>query len=236
LKKLSLHVVKTTIAAGQSEYCDVGITIDPLPNPLVFFSNILKNFKGEVCGSHYKVLNIDRSINIDLLDDSTRKRILKKAYRKLSLIVHPDKHSGSYDSQMAFEFVQEAYDCLSDENCRNAYNTKLMIIEQEERSRRLQTRTIIGKKLMNTVQETHLVISRAANFIHQLGRVIHGFFDKWHVTFLDDQLAIPIGRISLLLTIWFKARNLFVIYGLASLVVLFNNQVLKLVDSETAAI
>eukprot|EP01035_Chromulina_nebulosa_P068773 gene68773-94247_t len=124
-KRKSQQAVRNTIEASKTESCDVKLSFNQLPDPLNFVSNSLKNFKGEMCGSYYKILDVDKSTINDQLDDSTRKKLLKKAYRKLSLTVHPDKHGGSSEAHIAFEKIQDAYDCLSDDTCRESYDNKL---------------------------------------------------------------------------------------------------------------
>lgn len=63
-------------------------------------------------GAHYRVLGISQS--------ATENEI-KKAYRKLSLKVHPDKNSAP-NAVDAFKVVSLAYATLSDENKRTIYD------------------------------------------------------------------------------------------------------------------
>ena len=53
--------------------------------------------------------------------DATKDEI-KKAHRKLALKFHPDKNPDSKDAQEKFKRIQEAYDVLSDEDKRAAYD------------------------------------------------------------------------------------------------------------------
>lgn len=46
---------------------------------------------------------------------------IKKAYRKLILIHHPDKHGGD---QSIFILIQLAYETLKDPDLRNIYDRK----------------------------------------------------------------------------------------------------------------
>ncbi|XP_074319797.1 uncharacterized protein LOC141656696 [Silene latifolia] len=57
-----------------------------------------------------------------LADDET----IKKQYRKLVLQLHPDKNK-SIGAEGAFQFVTEAFNCLSDKVKRSAYNTKRLL-------------------------------------------------------------------------------------------------------------
>lgn len=131
-------VVRATARAGASEACD------PLKNPIGFL-------RGEVCGSHYKVLGLDRK------KSPVDKTTLKKVYRKLSLSTHPDKNGGK-DTDAAFNLVQSAYDCLSDPDCHREYNYKLDTIEEENLYRRQQ----IKEQIIEHVKTTAFAIREGA--------------------------------------------------------------------------
>ncbi len=55
------------------------------------------------------------------LSKSASKEEIKKAYRKLAKEFHPDKNK-SQDAESRFKEIQEAYDILSDEQKRSAYD------------------------------------------------------------------------------------------------------------------
>ena len=73
---------KATLRAATDERCDWRV------RPLSFL-------KGEVCGSYYKVLGVERSEPFD-------KASLKKAFRQVSLSVHPDKNPAN-EADAAFK-------------------------------------------------------------------------------------------------------------------------------------
>lgn len=58
---------------------------------------------------------------LGLTKDSTEEDI-KKAYRKLAMQHHPDRNQGSKESEETFKGIQEAYEILSDEDKRRAYD------------------------------------------------------------------------------------------------------------------
>lgn len=62
---------------------------------------------------YYEVLGLDRSASSEEI---------KKNYRKLARQYHPDKNAGDKASEAKFKEVQEAYDILSDESKRAAYD------------------------------------------------------------------------------------------------------------------
>jgi len=65
---------------------------------------------------HYKVLGVTMEAS-----DAD----IKKAYRKLSLMYHPDKNAGDKTKAKMFEMVGAAYELLSDENQRAIYDQEL---------------------------------------------------------------------------------------------------------------
>lgn len=62
---------------------------------------------------YYKVLGIDEKTS----DDE-----IKKAYRKLSMIHHPDKNGNTDESKRKFQEINQAYETLSDQNKRRNYD------------------------------------------------------------------------------------------------------------------
>ena len=62
---------------------------------------------------YYEVLGVERGVSAD---------DMKKAYRKLAVKYHPDKNPGDKAAEDKFKELGEAYDVLSDENKRAAYD------------------------------------------------------------------------------------------------------------------
>ena len=62
---------------------------------------------------YYEVLGVSRDVSAD---------DMKKAYRKLAVKYHPDKHPGDKTAEDKFKEVGEAYDVLSDTDKRAAYD------------------------------------------------------------------------------------------------------------------
>ena len=48
---------------------------------------------------------------------------LKSAYRKLAMQYHPDKNPGDGESEKKFKEISEAYEILSNDEKRQAYDT-----------------------------------------------------------------------------------------------------------------
>lgn len=68
---------------------------------------------------YYQILGVDRNADA---------KAISKAYKRLCLRYHPDKQVGKSDEEKKeaeeqFKLIAEAYDCLSDENKRQHYDT-----------------------------------------------------------------------------------------------------------------
>lgn len=70
---------------------------------------------------YYEILGLERSCSVEEI---------KKAYRKISLKVHPDKNKAP-GSEEAFKKVSKAFKCLSDDNTRRQYDHTGLVEEFE---------------------------------------------------------------------------------------------------------
>jgi DnaJ-class molecular chaperone len=68
--------------------------------------------------SHYDVLQIDPKATPDEI---------KRAFRRLSMELHPDKNGNSEESNRAFQEINEAYNVLSDPEKRGNYDFELQM-------------------------------------------------------------------------------------------------------------
>lgn len=68
---------------------------------------------GAVAKDYYQILGVARDASGD---------DIKKAYRKLSKELHPDKHKGDKEKETKFKEVNEAYEVLSDKSKRAQYD------------------------------------------------------------------------------------------------------------------
>ncbi|MFH0811649.1 MAG: DnaJ domain-containing protein [Pseudomonadota bacterium] len=64
--------------------------------------------------NYYNILGVEK--------DASEEEI-KKAYRKLALLHHPDRNSGNEDAEEKFKEISEAYAILSDRNKRLTYDS-----------------------------------------------------------------------------------------------------------------
>ncbi len=63
--------------------------------------------------SYYEILEVSSSAD---------KTTIKKAYRKMAKIYHPDKNPGDKEAEHKFKLCNEAYQCLSDDKQRSIYD------------------------------------------------------------------------------------------------------------------
>lgn len=63
--------------------------------------------------SYYEILEVSQNAD---------KATIKKAYRKMAKKYHPDKNAGDKEAEQKFKFVNEAYQCLSDDQQRSIYD------------------------------------------------------------------------------------------------------------------
>ena len=61
----------------------------------------------------YELLGVERTA-----DGAT----IKSAYRKLAMQCHPDRNPGCAESEAKFKAINQAYDCLKDDQKRAAYD------------------------------------------------------------------------------------------------------------------
>lgn len=65
----------------------------------------------------YEILGVDKTASSE---------DIKKAYRKLSLLHHPDRNNGSDESKSRFQKIQNAYETLGNEDKRKQYDQPQM--------------------------------------------------------------------------------------------------------------
>jgi molecular chaperone DnaJ len=63
--------------------------------------------------SYYEILEVSRDAD---------KETIKKAYRKMAKLYHPDKNPGDTTAEHKFKLCNEAYQCLSDDQQRSIYD------------------------------------------------------------------------------------------------------------------
>ncbi|KAJ7955116.1 putative Chaperone protein dnaJ [Quillaja saponaria] len=80
---------------------------------------LVRQIKGK--NDYYAVLGIEKTCSVEEI---------RKAYRKLSLRVHPDKNKAP-GSEEAFKKVSKAFKCLSDDDSRRQYDQTGLVEEFE---------------------------------------------------------------------------------------------------------
>lgn len=204
-EKESRLATKELLHAGSSEYCDWK------SQPIAFI-------KGDVCGAYYKVLGINRKKS--LFD----KQDIKKAYRQKSLSVHPDKNP-SEDASAAFKVVQDAYECLLDDNCRVDYDNQLKIAEENVSQFRRTIKAKIAQATVEIAGHVHYYVSIAANYIYQTGMDLWNIAGEWEVDWMGEPR--PIGKALMMVGLVMKGRFLLQLHALSYAVVRVNYEIAK---------
>ena len=193
---------KTLMRAGESDECDW--TKQPIPF-----------LKGELCGAHYKVLGLDRK---GKLPDKTE---IKKAYRQRSLEVHPDKNP-SPEAAAAFKVVQDAYECLSDERCKDEYEYKLERDEERISYHRQLVTDRFFRKSQEILLRVNYYATMGANYIYQTALDVWEAAGEIEVEIFDEPR--PVGKWLLGALLFWKGRFLLKIYGLSYTLLRVNHE------------
>ena len=68
---------------------------------------------------------MDNLYNVLELNQNATQEEIKKSYRRLSLLFHPDRNNNSPESTIRFQKISSAYETLSDEEKRKLYDIQL---------------------------------------------------------------------------------------------------------------
>jgi hypothetical protein len=198
---------QSIISAGENENCD-------------WKTQPLSLFKGEMCGAYYKVLGLDRK-KATLVDKSE----IKKAYRKKSLAVHPDKNP-SPDASAAFKVVQDAYECLSDDIKRTEYEGQLAYEEQRISQHRQILRDRVVAKTAELLYRLNYYATLAAKYIHQTAMDIWDVAGEWEVKILDEER--PVGQYLLMFALLMRGHSIIALYSFSYAILRVNHELAKL--------
>jgi len=195
---------KQTLQLASSEACD-------------WKSSPLALVKGHICGVHYKVLGLDRSRPVDKAD-------VKKAYRQKSLALHPDKNNAP-DAATAFKIVQDAYECLVSDECKETYDEQLRLSEQQISWEREQLKSQLARASLHALSQLHYYLSIAANHVYQAGLDIWDLAGEVEMNIMGAPR--PVGRVVLAALLALKARYLLKLHGLAYVIMRCNFELAK---------
>jgi hypothetical protein len=138
--------VDQTLRSSSNEHCDWRVSP-------------LKYLKGEYCGKHYKIFGLNRHFN-----ESTKE--IKKRYRKLSLLLHPDKNPAQ-EAPRAFSALTDGYNCLMSSECKGTYDEHLHMMERQEVVRRETQLRQVAVFLQRGLENMFYYVSWAATSIDQ---------------------------------------------------------------------
>lgn len=209
-KRKGRTAAKKAIQLGSSNECD-------------WKSNPLSFIKGELCGGYYKVLNLNKN------DPDLDKSQIKKAFRQISLEVHPDKNP-SDDAQSAFKIAQEAYECLTDEVCKNNYDNTLLIQEENHQHQRQEYKKMLVQKAIGGLDKVYYHLSILANTIYKWNLNVWDWAGDMSVTLFDEEWSL--GRPLLILGLIWKGQFLLKLHILSYIIVRINNEITRSRDSQ----
>ena len=172
---------------------------------------------GEVCGAHYKVLDLKKR-------QLVTKTEIKKAYRQKSLSVHPDKNPAK-DATEAFKIVQDAYECLIDDDCRAAYDYKLESEEENIMIQRKRARDKVLHLSLEGVSHLYYYISVAATRVYSTALDIWNLAGEWEVVLLGEPR--PIGKCILGILLAWKGKPLLQLTAFAYGILRLNQELIK---------
>jgi len=173
--------------------------------------------RGRMCGAHYKVLGLDRRRSPD-------KTEIKKAHRQKTLLLHPDKNHAP-EASAAFKIVQDAYECLVADDCRETYDEQLRQSEMQIAWERDQFRSQLAHHSIQGLFQIHHYVSVAANHVYQAGLDIWDLAGEVEVSVFGAPR--PVGRAVLGALLFFKARYLLQLHALAYIILRANFELAK---------
>ena len=95
---------------------------------VTFYPEPVVSWPGKLTGTYYDYLGIPMTASIS---------DIKAAYKKLSMTLHPDKNANNVEKATSlFKQVNEAYDCLKDEDSRWAHDFAIALQQNRPLPRR----------------------------------------------------------------------------------------------------
>ena len=205
-ERLGSISARSMMEASADENCDWRL------QPLTYM-------KGGVCGAHYKVLGLDRKKTA--LPDKSE---IKKAYRKKSLEVHPDKNP-SPEATAAFKVVQDAYECLSDDKKRSEYENKLLGEEERIIMERAIIKDLVFEKAIEILYNINHYATVAAKKVYQSAMSVWDIFGDFEMTIFDTPR--PVGQYILMLGLLLKGQIFLKIFGVSYTILRINHELAK---------
>jgi hypothetical protein len=113
-------------------------------------ANVFDRITGNVCGSYYKILGLNKRYPIDHLSLNS----VWLLRRSLFL-------NSSFEFDFAVKLLDTAFECLSNDVCKLGYDAKLDYLANQMREKRLQH----VKMVVHSMYSLSAVSLRAANFV-----------------------------------------------------------------------
>lgn len=93
---------------------------------------------------------------LEIKDQKCSDQDIKKSYRRLSLLYHPDKNNGNEEK---FKKINEAYSILSDPNKRNEYDNRKQfnIFDLLNQQINMFNQQLINHFIIKNVKKTEII-------------------------------------------------------------------------------
>eukprot|EP01103_Thecamoeba_quadrilineata_P013890 TRINITY_DN3991_c0_g1_i1.p2 TRINITY_DN3991_c0_g1~~TRINITY_DN3991_c0_g1_i1.p2 ORF type:complete len:248 (+),score=83.04 TRINITY_DN3991_c0_g1_i1:56-799(+) len=99
---------------------------------------------------------------------------VKKQYRKLSILVHPDKNLDNAEAQEAFDIISKAYQALQDDEmlefCRGVVTEARRRIEEETQAARKKAKKLNGGNNVEEVEDTAALKMKISQLFVEIGQ------------------------------------------------------------------
>ena len=201
-KGLAVTTASDVLRQASDERCDWRI------KPIAYI-------RGHICGSYYKILNVDRNESLDEVE-------LKKAFTATVKAVEPYIHN--VESAMeAYKYIYVAFECLSDDTCREEYNKMLDRQAVAIAQGRKQLKDDVQEIALHVMKRTGSCIFMSSSILYEWGINLWELADRWEIR-IPEVGVIPMGKFLIASILFIKGQVLLKLHGLNWLIVRINQE------------
>ena len=206
-KNKAVTSARIVLREASDERCDWRV------RPLAFI-------RGEICGSYYKVLRVDRNEPMD-------KDRLNQAFVTMTEAVEAE-NLAIEDTTDAYSYLHVAFNCISDDVCRKEYDKKLDVQAFAIAQGRRQLREDVQEFALHVARKTYSGITIGSGILYGWGMDLWAFANQWQME-VPEIGVIPVGKFMVTSILFMKGQILLKLHGLTWLVVRINQEIHSLV-------